>query len=191
MSSEQQYWARMLTVLRKNSRCALFALGFSSTLLLGMTAAAHAVPQLGSGLYADEVITLWGAPAERVEYESSRREQWIYSHGEVLLREGRVQRWSLRSSQGEAAVLAKVSLKTSLSPSQKRRALSNSRAPLHVDSSGILEDIQRYASSPEQGGGSLEGSGESREPKTRSMDRGVPAQQIPQQLVPAPIIADP
>jgi hypothetical protein len=45
-----------------------------------------------------DVIKAWGAPDERIEHESARKDIWIYAFGKVAFHEGRVTSWSVNKS---------------------------------------------------------------------------------------------
>ena len=56
-------------------------------------AEAAAAQEPAVGWEQGEVLRYWGAPDEKVEFESKREELWLYRHSQVVFREGLLLHW--------------------------------------------------------------------------------------------------
>jgi len=61
------------------------------------------LPMLELGMTHAELIKLWGAPEEKIEYETKREELWNYSVGAVRFRAGKVVWWKQGQQVYDAA----------------------------------------------------------------------------------------
>ena len=59
--------------------------------------------QLAVGMTTGDVVSRWGEPTEKINYELRGQQRWLYSHGEVLFEAGKVLSWD--SISLEQAVL--------------------------------------------------------------------------------------
>ena len=106
----------------------------------GLRAERPAPIQLGMTLY--QVVSLLGAPLEKIEYESSRSERWHYAHGSLLFRSGRVVLMDAgMGKNAETSLLSQnsqPSVKSQLS-SVSMFALRDRDKEMH----GVLDEIMR------------------------------------------------
>lgn len=61
-----------------------------------IAAAESAPPPLETGQSYADVLSRWGAPAEKIEMETRRRDIWRYPAGQAVFQNGKVVSWTLQ-----------------------------------------------------------------------------------------------
>ena len=90
--------------------------------------------------YAD-VLTRWGPPVEKREFESKREDLWLYGEEKVIFRNGKVIAWSDAPSSPSKRMAAQAEKKLRLDKSSKGRDLEDSKKEQAVEE--ILEDLMQ------------------------------------------------
>jgi len=119
-------------------------------------------PALRTGISMGEVLARWGAPVERIEKESRRRELWGYPKGTVTFHEGSVvdfpgavQDVASPLKGGFSNTISNSKIKRSNGQAQGSQVLApqegelNSEAPT-TSSSDVISDVLREIPSGEE-----------------------------------------
>ena len=107
----------------------------------------HKVPNviLEKGMSNNEVLKIWGAPADKIEMEAKREEKWIYGNAKVIFSQGRVIAWFSDYQE-------KIDKVEMLKESKEMKANKEQDATVE----DILKDIMDEGE-PTKGGASLKG----------------------------------